>query len=325
MRDRIPLLRYVVVALGLIVLGRLAWDPRIMGADVGTLPDLQLAAARLRRAGRRLPCRRPHPASASGEDLAVRICDALGVLFAGLLVFFQIRHALNGGDPLANTSGHVEQGLFALMSLGFAYVLMRLDLGRANPVFRFASLAFGVLSAVFIVFGLGVVENPLLNSDRILGAPVFSSLMLAYLLPGLAAVLLARASRGVRPALVRRRRRRARHAAAVRLRDAGGAPRLPGRASSRCAAAPARPRCGPTRRPGWRSAWCSWPTAIVRGSREARLASAALVVLSVIKVFLYDLTGITGLWRALSVICLGAVLIGIGLVYQKLIFARRPV
>ena len=40
------------------------------------------------------------------------------------------------------------------------------------------------------------------------------------------------------------------------------------------------------------------------------------MVLSVIKVFLYDLTGITGLWRALSVICLGAVLIGIGIVYQ---------
>jgi uncharacterized membrane protein len=45
----------------------------------------------------------------------------------------------------------------------------------------------------------------------------------------------------------------------------------------------------------------------------------------VLKVFLYDLTGIGGLWRALSVICLGGVLIGIGIVYQKLIFARpRP-
>jgi uncharacterized membrane protein len=42
----------------------------------------------------------------------------------------------------------------------------------------------------------------------------------------------------------------------------------------------------------------------------------------VIKVFLYDLTGIGGFWRAFSVICLGVVLIGIGLVYQKLIFAR---
>jgi uncharacterized membrane protein len=46
------------------------------------------------------------------------------------------------------------------------------------------------------------------------------------------------------------------------------------------------------------------------------------VFLAVIKVFLYDLTGTGGLWRALSVICLGVVLIGIGLAYQKLIFAR---
>ena len=88
-----------------------------------------------------------------------------------MLAVYEIRHALNGGDPLANTSGHVEQGLLALMSLGFAYVLMKLDLGRANPVFRYASLIFGVLSAVFIVFGLGIIENPLLNSDHILGAP----------------------------------------------------------------------------------------------------------------------------------------------------------
>jgi uncharacterized membrane protein len=59
-----------------------------------------------------------------------------------------------------------------------------------------------------------------------------------------------------------------------------------------------------------------------RNSTEARLASAAVVVLSVLKVFLYDLTGIGGFWRAFSVISLGAVLIGIGLVYQKLVFAR---
>jgi len=40
-------------------------------------------------------------------------------------------------------------------------------------------------------------------------------------------------------------------------------------------------------------------------------------------VFLYDMTGLGGFWRAFSVICLGAVLIGIGLVYQRLVFARR--
>src|SRR5690606_34080998 len=62
---------------------------------------------------------------------------------------------------------------------------------------------------------------------------------------------------------------------------------------------------------------------LMRGSLEARIASAALVTLAAAKVTLYDLAGIGGLWRALSFICLGAVLIGIGLVYQRLIFTGR--
>jgi len=319
-RHRIPLLRAVVVAIGFIVLGRLIWDPRIMGAAVGTWPIFNwlllgygIPAIAFLAAGYILKKER--------EDLAARICDALGVLFAALLVFYEIRHALNGGDPLANVSGHVEQGLFALMSLGFAYVLMRLDLGRANPVFRFASLAFGVLSAVFIVFGLGIVENPLLNSEPIRGIPVFSSLLLAYLFPGLAAVLLARASRGLRPDWY------VTGAAVLAMLLLFGYVTLEVRHLFQGdVIAIWRPASQPEIW-AYSAAWLALGLiflayGIVRGTREPRLASAALVFLSVIKVFLYDLMGTGGLWRALSVICLGVVLIGIGLAYQKLIFAR---
>jgi uncharacterized membrane protein len=196
--DRIALLRYVVVAIGIVVLGRLVWDPRIMGADVGSWPILNwllfgygVPALAFLGAG--------HILKRDAEDLAARLCDALGLLFAALLAFFQIRHALNGGDPLAATSGHVEQGLFALMSLGFAAVLIRADLGRANPVFRAASLIFGVISAGVILIGLGLVENPLFSSDIVQGPVVLSSLALAYLLPGLAAAVLVRIARGARP------------------------------------------------------------------------------------------------------------------------------
>jgi uncharacterized membrane protein len=59
-----------------------------------------------------------------------------------------------------------------------------------------------------------------------------------------------------------------------------------------------------------------------RDSREVRLASGFFVVAAVLKVFLYDLAQLEGILRALSFIGLGAVLIGIGLVYQKLIFPR---
>jgi uncharacterized membrane protein len=196
--DRIPLLRYVVVVIGIVVLGRLAWDPRIMGADIGSWPIFNwlllgygVPALAFLGAG--------HILKRDAEDMAARLCDALGVLLAALLAFFQIRHALNGGDPFAATTGHVEQGLFALMSLGFAAVLIRTERARANPVFRAASLIFGVVSAGVILIGLGFAENPLLSSDVVRGPVVLSTLVLAYLLPGLAAVVLVRIARGVRP------------------------------------------------------------------------------------------------------------------------------
>ena len=319
-RHQSPLLRLVVAALGFIVLGRLIWDPRIMGSDVGSWPVFNwlligygVPAVAFLTAGLVLKRQR--------EDLSVRICDALGVLFAALLVFYEIRHALNGGDPLANASGHIEQGLFALTSLAFSFVLMRADLGRANPVFRFASLGFGILSAIFIVFGLGIVENPLLNSERILGVPIFSSLLLAYLLPGAAAVLLARTARGLRPqwfvlgiAVLAMALLFGYVTLEVRHLFQGDVIAI----------------WKPTSQPEIWSYSAAWLVlglvflgyGVARGTREPRLASAALVILSAVKVFLFNLTGTGGLWRALSVICLGVVLIGIGLAYQKLIFAH---
>jgi uncharacterized membrane protein len=319
--DRIFLLRYVVAAIGIIVLGRVAWDPRIMGADIGTWPIFNWLLL-----GYGLPTvaflAAAHLLKRESEDLASRLCDALGVLFAALLVFFQIRHALNGGDPLAPTSGHVEQGLFALMSLGFAGVLTRLDIARANPVFRAASLIFGVISAAQILIGLGLVQNPLFSEDTVRGPVIFNSLLLAYLLPGLAAIVLARIARGAqRPdwfvtgaavlalfllfTYVTLEVRHVFQGERLSIRQSTSAPEV------------------------WTYsvAWLALGLAFLfyglwRNSTEARLASAAVVVLSVLKVFLYDLTGIGGFWRAFSVISLGAVLIGIGLVYQKLVFAR---
>jgi len=52
------------------------------------------------------------------------------------------------------------------------------------------------------------------------------------------------------------------------------------------------------------------------------LGIVLFVVAAVLKVFLYDLAQLEGILRALSFIGLGAVLIGIGLAYQKLVFHR---
>jgi uncharacterized membrane protein len=58
-------------------------------------------------------------------------------------------------------------------------------------------------------------------------------------------------------------------------------------------------------------------------ARSLRLASGALVLVSVVKVFLIDMANLEGILRALSFIGLGAVLIGIGLFYQR-ILAQKP-
>jgi uncharacterized membrane protein len=319
LRD-IPLLRYAVTALGIVVLGRVAWDPVIMGADVGRTPifnwlllgygvpavAFSLSAILLRT---------------RAEDLAVRLSEALAILFAALLFYFQIRHALNDGDPLRPTSGHIEAGLFALTSLGFTYVLMRLDVARANPVFRIASLVFAAISAILALFGLALLENPLFSGDSVRGPTIFSSLLLAYLLPGLMAALIARHARGVRPQWF-----------------VTGAAILAGLLLFAYVTLEVRhafqgERIGLLRSTSDPEVWTysgAWLAlglvflayGIWRGSREARMASAALVMLSVAKVFLLDLAGLTGLWRALSFISLGLVLIAIGLAYQKLVFAR---
>jgi uncharacterized membrane protein len=58
-------------------------------------------------------------------------------------------------------------------------------------------------------------------------------------------------------------------------------------------------------------------------SQAVRLASAAVVILTVFKVFLIDMSDLTGIYQSLSFIGLGIVLLGVGWLYQRLLFPRR--
>ena len=48
-----------------------------------------------------------------------------------------------------------------------------------------------------------------------------------------------------------------------------------------------------------------------------------MVILTVLKVFLIDMSDLTGIYQSLSFIGLGIVLLGIGWLYQRLLFPRR--
>ncbi|HYH44411.1 MAG TPA: DUF2339 domain-containing protein, partial [Thermoanaerobaculia bacterium] len=319
-RVAIPALRYAVGAIGLLILGRLIWDPTIVGGDPGPIlfnwllfgygiPALAfLAASRL--------------LERTGRDWVVRLTESLGIVFAAFLVFFEIRHALRAGDPLAATTDLLEIGLFATESLVFAIVLTRLDLRRTDPVYRWGSLIFKILSLALCAGGLLLLANPLLSEEEILGRPVFNALIPAYLLPALLAVGLA---------LLERRSRPRWYSLSSAILSLLLLSAYLGLAIRRIFAGPQLASwVGFTQGEQW-----SYSVAllaigilllglgIVFNNRVARLASAVYLVLAVLKVFIVDLANLEGVMRALSFIGLGLVLIGIGLVYQRLL-ARRP-
>ncbi len=330
-RSNIPLLRHVVSALALVVLARLAWNPRIMGADVGSWPIVNwllvgygIPAAAFWASARQLEA---HGSQTSGAEVSSatqssQFADAVAVLLAGLLSFFQIRHLTNGGDILAVSSNHMEMGLMAFVSLGMSYALMRLDLGRANTVFRLASIIFGVGAAATALIGLGIVQNPLLTRETIFGPAVFSSLLLAYAAPGLMAAVVARGARTKRPPAY------VTVMAVVSLVLLFAYVTLEVRHVFQGATIGIDQPTSSAEQWTYSFAWLvvgvlMLAYGIFRQSFVARIASAASVLLAVLKVFLFDLSRLSGIWRPLSFIVLGLVLIGIGLAYQNLLFGRR--
>ena len=58
---------------------------------------------------------------------------------------------------------------------------------------------------------------------------------------------------------------------------------------------------------------------IAAGNRHLRLAALAIVGLTTAKVFLVDMSDLVGLWRVLSFLGLGLVLIGLGAAYRRLV------
>ena len=64
---------------------------------------------------------------------------------------------------------------------------------------------------------------------------------------------------------------------------------------------------------------------ILFNSQRARLASAVVIALTILKAFLIDMSTLTGVYRALSFMCLGLVLVAIGWLYQRILFRRQAV
>ncbi len=48
-----------------------------------------------------------------------------------------------------------------------------------------------------------------------------------------------------------------------------------------------------------------------------------MIALTILKAFMIDMSTLTGVYRALSFMCLGLVLVAIGWLYQRILFRRQ--
>jgi uncharacterized membrane protein len=228
---------------------------------------------------------------------------------------------MNGGDVYARHSGLAEIALQVAAGLAIAIGLEWLRVRSGNPVYDIGARIVAGITLVAIVVGLGFVENPLATGEPV-GGPFLNLILLGYGLPAMLAIILALVARQTRPMSYRA----VSAAIAVAL------------ALAYLTLEVVRFYHGPVLTAGsvtdpeqytFSAVWLGFGVALLLiglllDSKPARLAWGAVVTLTIAKVFLVDMAGLAGIWRALSFIGLGLVLVGIGYLYQRLLFPPRP-
>jgi uncharacterized membrane protein len=319
MQRPIPFLRWLAAILAGIVVARIGYEPRIVGDAVGTTPVFNWLLW-----GYGIPALSFWGGSAllrrRGDDAPLAMVEAAAVLFTVLLAFMEIRHAVNNGDVYSSSAGLTEVALQICVALAMAIGLERLRIRTGSVVHNISAILLTVFAGLASVFGLLFLENPMIWNEDV-GGVFINLILLGYAMPAVLALLLSYAVAG---------RRSPRYANTI----AAGALVL---ALTYVTFEIRRLYHGPILSSGSTSgaeqytysiAWLAFGVAllgigVVVNSQRARLASAVVIALTIAKVFVIDISTLTDVYRALSFICLGLVLLPIGWFYQRILF-RRP-
>jgi uncharacterized membrane protein len=316
----LPFLRWLAAAACAFVVARIAYDPRIVGSDLGTTPIFNwllwgygVPALSFWTAGWLLRKQK--------DDFPSRFADSLAILFTALFFSLQIRHYINGGDIYKQAAPFTEFAMHVIVGLAMTIGLERTRMVTKNIVHDFGAKIVAGLTFLGIYLGLFLFQNPFVTGELITGGRYINLLTLGYLLPAILAGVLAmiyqktrdetyRGFAGITAVLL------AMAYLTLQVRFLFQGERLD--------------RFGFTDAElyTYSAVWLAFSVlllliGIVRQSKPVRLASAAVMLATIAKVFFIDLAGLTGVWRALSFIGLGIVLVGIGLLYQRLLFPKK--
>jgi len=315
----LPALRVLAAAIGVLVLVRIGWEPRIVGRDVGTTPIFNwllygygVPAAAFWLGGYLLRRR--------ADDVPARMIDSGAILLTVLTAVLEIRHYVNLGDVYAASAGLTEVALQVCVGLAMVIGLERLRLRTNSVVHDAGALIIAALTLAVIVFGLGVGANPMLTAAPV-GGPFVNLILLGYALPAVLAAALALVTRGHRPPPYSAAAAVTAVALALIYLTLEVRRLFQGEVLSGGEMTDAEQYT-------YSAVWLAFGVAllvvgVLARSQAVRFASAAVVILTVLKVFLVDMRDLTGIYQGLSFIGLGVVLLGIAWLYQRLLFPRR--
>jgi uncharacterized membrane protein len=311
-RADLPPLRHVALAVAIVVMVRLVLNWYILDYAFGSTPIANglIAAYAVPAAAFALASvmfRR------RADDVAVAVLEGGAVAFATIFVALEIRHAFGEGQLQA--PGHFSEGAVHLLTLSVqatTWLWLARRTGR-----RALDIAARVLGGIALIGGgLAILFNPAFTDAQ---ANV-ATLAFAYLFPG----ALALAARGlIDESEVRRL--------------LGGYALITGfvwiSLQIRYLFHPQRMdvifgSIDDAELWCWSGAWLVYGIALMvagirMGDRLLRFAALAVVGLVCLKVFLIDMSDLTGLWRVLSFLGLGLALIGLGVVHRRLVLPAR--
>jgi uncharacterized membrane protein len=313
----LPWLRWLAAIMVAAVAARVAYQPTISGTDLGTAPIFNwllygygVPAAAFWVAGWLLRRR--------ADDLPARMVDAGAILFTVLLAILEIRHYVTSGDIYRVPDGVVEAMLYVNVGLAMTIGLERVRERTGSIVHNAGALLIAALTLVAIIAVLLSAWGARFNGNPAGGA-FFNLILLGYGLPAVLAIMLALIARTTRPIAYRI----AATATAVTLalfyltlevRRLFHGPILAGPISD-------------AEQYTYSTVWLAFGIVLLAvgfylRSQPARLPALAVIALTIAKVFIIDTASISGIYRALSVIGLGVVLLGIGWVYQHVLYPR---
>lgn len=310
----LPPLRRVALAVAALVLVRLLLNGYLVDYAFGTLPVVNgllpsygVPAAAFALSAWMFRKR--------GDDRTVAVLEGGAVALVAALVALEIRHWATSGDLLADGS-FTEAALDVTALAVQATMLLHLARRTGRVVQGWAWRLLGVValfSAILLLLG-----NPAITNDPAGQTALFCG----YLLPGLLAGLASRAPELGHPNWARLLGGYAVLAGflwvglEIRLLYHPGALGLD--------AAPIEDG----ELWAWSGGWLVYGGALMAlgmatGQRAIRLAALAIIGLVTAKAFLIDMAGLEGLWRVLSFLGLGLVLIGVGGAYRRFVAPRK--